>query len=207
MKNLLLELYPLVFRGLAKEASREFLKRQRKFIERCYLVRDSCSPLQHKLLIYLATTGDTRLPPRMDLAGSHPECFTCENPCCIITINSGVDKFIKCPFFTNHRCLVYDIRPELCRTFICPEITKLPPRYSLIRMKSEFYGDRFVGNLCMDEFYTFAIPAAKIELAKTISLSYGIDHPTREGIAWKLLRQLGSLEIKRDYTGIRYEPI
>jgi Fe-S-cluster containining protein len=207
MKNLLLELYPLAFRGLAKEVSHEFLKRQRKFIERCYLIRDSCSRLQRKLLIYLATTGDTRFPPQIDLAGSIPECFTCENPCCIITMNSGVDLFIKCHFFANHRCLVYEIRPELCRTFVCPEIAKLPPGYSFVRLRSEFYGDNFVGNLCKNDCYIFTIPAANVETAMTITLNYGIDHPTRDGIAWKRLRQLGALEIKRDYSGIWYEPI
>ncbi len=207
IKNLLLELYPLAFEGLVKGASREFLKRQRMFIERCYLIKDSCSPIQLKLLVYLATTGDTRPLTRMDLASSHPECFSCEKPCCIITMNDDDDIIVKCPFFANHHCLVYNIRPELCRTFVCPEIAKLPPGHSLIRLKSEFYGDRFVGNLCKDENYTFAIPAANIEAGKTITLSYGIDHPTRAGIAWKELRQLGALEIKRDYAGIRYEPI
>ncbi len=206
-RKLLLELYPLAYKKLAMITPHAFVRRQRTFINQCYRIRDSCTLLQRKLLIYLATTGDMRISSQIDVVKSHTECFTCENSCCIISVNNGSEMMIKCPFLIHHRCRVYDVRPELCRTFTCPEIIKLPSTHSLVRLRSEFYGDSSVGKICEDECYTFAIPKKRVDAAMAIRLAYGINHPTREGLGWNQLRQLGALEIKRDTGCIRYAPI
>lgn len=61
----------------------------------------------------------------------------------------GVD--MTCPFRdeANRKCLIYDIRPEICRSFLCnrpqeellKEKTAIHKRQRTVFMRSEFFGN------------------------------------------------------------------
>lgn len=65
--------------------------------------------------------------------------------------NGMVGTDMTCPFRdeANHKCLIYDIRPEICRQFMCnhtkEDIMKwksdLHKKFSVVFMRNEFFGN------------------------------------------------------------------
>lgn len=54
-----------------------------------------------------------------------------------------------CPFLEEHRCLIYDIRPRICREYDCSKAWHKEPSqalqqgdYRIVNMRKEFFGER-----------------------------------------------------------------
>lgn len=103
------------------------------------------------------------------------KCSRCGQCCCnYIPLSSGEIKEIKryvkkyhikehingapmapiswdlsCPFFSGHECIIYPVRPAICRNFQCdqqPEIIKrnktmMLKKYSTYDMRETFFGE------------------------------------------------------------------
>ncbi len=149
------------------------------------------------------------------MAGSHPECEICEHHCCYtgiynIEIYGEAVPTEDCPFFINHRCQVYDNRPEICRNYLCGEILNLPRGYALVQLISEFYGDYCEGlpvHGRQFEKVIVALPMTNVDAAKKIHLAHGKDHSYQECPEWDKLRDLQALEKRMVRGSIQYIPI
>ncbi len=213
-KNLLFEL-SAVYAGKVVLFNRTLLRRQRKFIQACFKIKDSCSPGQQELIIRLATDNSARSPLPPEMVGSHPECEICEHHCCYtgiyhIEIDGEEVPTEDCPFLNNNCCQVYDIRPEICRNYLCGEILNLPRGYTLGQLISEYYGDCCEGLPAYGrkfEKVIVAIPAVNVDATKQIHLAHGKNRSYQECPEWEKLRDLQALEMKMVRGSIQYIPI